>query len=203
MKPTSIISILVALLSLSACGTNHLLAPDNEVKAVFADVLDLYNSRLEMVADVTTLARKQLPLDAPAIVQVDNTRAAVADLRATPDLIDTQASFERFDIAQRQLTEAISQLMIVCEAVRRLNADPRFHVVQSRLASTARQIALARDRYDNAARRYNAAVHGFPLDRAEAIHAAPDKPTFSVRDGSPVHRHPRTDFGALRGSLRV
>lgn len=155
------------------------------------------------VADATTLARKYLPLNAPELALVDNTRAAVADLHATPDLIDTRASFERFDVAQRQLTEAISQLMIACEGVHRLNADARFHIVQSRLASSAGQIALARERYDSAARRYNATLHGFPLDPPEAIHAAPDKPTFSVRDGSPVHRHPRTDFGALRGSLRV
>jgi LemA protein len=203
MKPTSIISMLLTLLSLSACGINHSLAQDNDVKAAFADVLDLYYTRLEIVADATTLARKYLPLNAPELALVDNTRAAVADLHATPDLIDTRASFERFDVAQRQLTEAISQLMIACEGVHRLNADARFHIVQSRLASSAGQIALARERYDSAARRYNASLHGFPLDPAEAIHAAPDKPTFSVRDGSPVHRHPRTDFGALRGSLRV
>jgi hypothetical protein len=48
MKPTSIISMLLTLLSLSACGINHSLAQDNDVKAAFADVLDLYYTRIEM-----------------------------------------------------------------------------------------------------------------------------------------------------------
>ncbi|WP_429402406.1 hypothetical protein [Paraburkholderia sp. MM5482-R1] len=59
------------------------------------------------------------------------------------------------------------------------------------------------DRYDEAARRYDAARHRFPFDLANVIRPELDKPAFTVPDATPVHRHPRTDFGALRGSLRV
>ncbi|MBB5501193.1 hypothetical protein [Paraburkholderia sp. MM5384-R2] len=61
----------------------------------------------------------------------------------------------------------------------------------------------ARERYDEAARRYDAARHRFPFDLADVIRPELDKPAFTVPDATPVHRHPRTDFGALRGSLRV
>jgi LemA protein len=203
MKPTSIISILFALLFLAACGINPPLSPDNDAKAAFADVQDLYHARLDLVTDAMALARKHLSPDSPALTQVDAARAAVVAIHTAPDVIDTPASFERYDVAQRQLTEAISQLMIACEAVRGLRADPRFRAIQARLASSAGRIAFARDRYDEAARRYNASRHRFPLDLADAIRAERDKPTFLVPDGPPVHRHPRTDFGALRGSLRV
>ncbi|WP_090866909.1 LemA family protein [Paraburkholderia diazotrophica] len=211
MKSTSIISLLLGLLLLASCGINPSMTSDREVKAAYSDVLDQYGERLDLAADASTLARKYLPAGSLALAQVDDSREAVAALHASPEFVDTPASFDRFDIAQRQLTEAISQLMVACEGVRRLNNEPKFRALQSRLASSAGRIALARDRYDDAARRYNASLHhfssglpsGVPFDLADAIHAGRDKPTFPVKDSSPVHRHPRTDFGALRGSLRV
>ena len=179
------------------------LRADNQVKAAFSDVIDLYAERLELVDEATALARRYLPADSPTLADVADARAVIAALHPTPALPDEPALFERFDVAQRQLTEAISQLMIVCESVRRIDASPRFRTLQARLARSAGQIAIARDRYDKAAQRYNAWLHRFPFNLAEAIHADEDLPTFSSRDSSPVHRHPRTDFGTLRGSLRV
>jgi LemA protein len=203
MKSILIFAILIALCALAGCGIDPSPARGDQAKAAFSDVLDLYNERLELVDEATALARPYLPADSSALTDMANARSTVTALHATPDFIDTPASFERFDIAQRQLTEAISQLMIVCESVHRLNAVPRFRTLQAQLASSAGRIAVARDRYDSAARRYNSSLHRFPSNLAEAIHAGQDKPTFSVRDGSPVHRRPRTDFGALRGSPRV
>jgi LemA protein len=203
MKPALIVSILFALLCLPGCGTDPAPAADHELAAAFADVLDLYNARLDLTAQALALARRHLPPDAPALARVARSSAAVAALHASPALVDSPASFERFDVAQRDLTDAISQLLIACEAVHRLNASPAFRALQSRLASSAGRIAFARERYDEAARQYNAARHRFPLQLAEVIHPGVDRPTFTVPDATPVHRHPRTDFGALRGSLRV
>ncbi|MFP4896576.1 LemA family protein [Paraburkholderia sp. EG304] len=179
------------------------LRTDREVDAAFADVLDLYNERLDLTAQASALARRSLPPDAPALARVDRSRAAVADLHASPALLDSTASFERFDVAQRDLTDAISQLLIACEGVPRLKASPAFRALQSRLASSAGRIAFGRARYDEKAQRYNTERHPFPFDLADVLDQKRDKPTFTLPDGTPVQRHPRTDFGALRGSLRV
>ncbi|MGF6813009.1 LemA protein [Paraburkholderia sp. Clong3] len=203
MRAALIVSILFALLCMSGCGTDPAPATDHELAAAFADVLDLYDARLDLTAQALTLARGYLPPDAPVLAKVARSRAAVADLHASPALLDSPASFEHFDVAQRDLTDAISQLLIACEGVHRLSASPPFHALQSRLASSAGRITFARERYDEAARRYNAARHGLPLHLADVMHPQRDKPTFTVPDPTPVHRHPRTDFGALRGSLRV
>ncbi|WP_233853611.1 LemA family protein [Paraburkholderia sp. HD33-4] len=203
MRAALIVSILFALLCMPGCGTDPAQAADHELAAAFADVLDLYNARLDLTAQALTLARGHLPPDAPVLAKVESSRAAVADLHASPALLESPASFERFDVAQRDLTDAISQLLIACEGVHRLSASPPFRALQSRLASSAGRIAFARERYDEAARRYNASRHRFPLHLADLMHAEPDKPIFTVPDPTPVHRHPRTDFGALRGSLRV
>jgi LemA protein len=173
------------------------------VKAAFSDVLDLYAARVELVDEATTLARSYLPAGSSTLADVADARAAIAALHPTPALVDEPALFERFDVTQRQLTEAISQLMVVCESVRQIEASPRFRTLQARLARSAGQIEIARDRYVKAAQHYNASLYRFPFNLAEVIHADEDFPTFSARDSSPVHRRPRTDFGTLRGSLRV
>ncbi|MFP4894875.1 LemA family protein [Paraburkholderia sp. EG304] len=203
MRPALIVSFLFALLCMSGCGGDMVPAADREVAVAFADVLDLYNERLELTEQAVLLARKHLSPDAPALAQMGRSRTAGADLHASPALLDSPASFERFDVAQRDLTDAISQLLIAREGIRRLKASPAFRALQSRLASSAGRIAFARERYDEAARRYNAARHRFPFGLADMIHPTQDRPAFMAPDGTPVHRHPRTDFDALRGSLRV
>jgi LemA protein len=202
-KSILLIPLLFAFCALAGCGIERPHVRDDDAQAVFSEVLDLYNERLSLADEATALARPYLPPGSSALADVANARSTVAALHATPEFVDAPASFERFDVAQRQLTEAMSQLMVVCESVQRLSATPRFALLQTRLAASAGRIAVARDRYDSAARRYNASLRRFPFNLAQAVHADADKPTFSVRDGSPVHRQPRTDFGALRGSLRV
>ncbi|MBP0593416.1 LemA family protein [Paraburkholderia sp. LEh10] len=203
MKALVIIPVLFALHALAGCGIAPSLHADDQVKATFSDVIALYDERLALVDETTALARRYLPAEAATLKNVSDARSAIEAVHATPAFVDEPALFERFDVAQRQMTEAISQLMIVCESVRRLDTAPRFQTLQTRLASSAARIAVARERYDHAALQYNESLHRFPLELAEALHADQDKPTFSTRDSSPVHRRPRTDFDALRGSLRV
>ncbi|MEM5365798.1 LemA family protein [Paraburkholderia azotifigens] len=203
MKALLIIPVLLALDALTACGVVPSLQADDQVKAAFSDVVVLYDERLALVDETTALARRYLPADASTLKNVADARSAIEALHATPALVGEPALFARFDVAQRQMTEAISQLMIVCESVRRIETAPRFQMLQTRLASSAARIAAARERYDHAALQYNASLHRFPLDLAQALHACQDKPAFSTPDVSPVHRRPRTDFGTLRGSLRV
>ncbi|MCC8404868.1 LemA family protein [Paraburkholderia sp. MMS20-SJTN17] len=203
MRTALIVSILLALLGMSGCETDSARVADHELAVAFADVLDLYNARLDLTAQALALARGHLPSDAPVLATLASSRAAVAELHASPALLDSPASFERFDVAQRELTDSISQLLIACEAVPRLSANPKFRALQARLASSAGRIAVARERYDEAARRYNASRQRFALHLADVMHAQRDRPVFTVPDTTPVHRQPRTDFGALRGSLRV
>ncbi|BCG04834.1 hypothetical protein PPGU19_094020 (plasmid) [Paraburkholderia sp. PGU19] len=203
MKTILIIAVLFAIHALASCGIAPSLHGNDQVKTAFADVITLYDERLALVDETTALARRYLPAEASTLRTVSDARSVIEALHATPALVDQPALFERFDVAQRQMTDAISELMIVCESVRRLDTAPRFQTLQMRLASSAARIAAGRDRYDHAALQYNATLHRFPLDLAEALHADQDNPTFTTRDGSPVHRRPRTDFGTLRGSLRV
>ena len=203
MKAALIVSLMFALLSLTGCEVQSAPNSAREAAAAFGNVLDLYNERLDLTAQAIALARNYLPADAPVLTQVDRTRAIVADLHASPALLESPASFERFDVAQRDLTDAISQLLIKCEGVRRLKASRAFNSLQSRLASCAGRIALARDRYTEAARRHNASLHDASINLADRAHLERDMPTFTVPDRAPANHHPRTDFGALRGSLRV
>ncbi len=202
-KSLLFIPLLIAFCVLAGCGTDRPHVRNDEARAAFAEVLDLYNDRLSLADEAIALARPYLSTGSSALAEVVSARSSVAALHATPEFVDAPALFARFDVAQRQLTDAMSQLMVACESEHRLSATPRFRQLQARLAMSAGRIAAARDRYDSAAQRYNASLHVFPFSLAQAIHADAGKPTFSVRDGSPVHRRPRTDFGTLRGSLRV
>ncbi|WP_408351973.1 LemA family protein [Paraburkholderia sp. RL17-337-BIB-A] len=70
------------------------------------------------------------------------------------------------------------------------------------LGGVDRQIAVTRKAYDEAVDRYNASLSVFPRDVEARILALHERPKFSAA-AETVTRQPRTDFGTLRGSLRV
>lgn len=203
MKLALIASLMCALLCLTGCGVRSASTSAREVDAAFDDVLDLYGERLELAVQASALARHYLPPDAPALVEVDNTSAVVARITASRALLESPASFDRFDVAQRDLSDAISHLLITCEAVRDLAGSRDFRLIQSRLAACAASIAAARERYSEAARSYNAARHEASLNLADRLRDGQDKPVFTVPDKAPSSRHPRTDVGTSRGAWPV
>ncbi|MFM0412761.1 LemA family protein [Paraburkholderia aromaticivorans] len=192
-----------ALLAAGGCGTYIAPPNDAELKASLSEVLDLYSQRLRLVAQVTEIAQAKLKRGTSVLAAVASARAQIVAMEATPALANHPIAFERFDVAQRQLTEAVSALMVEAESEPRLNSDATFRALQGNLALWATRIGDARTRYDEAAQIYNAALHTFPHNIAAKLCAEHDKPVFSVADRRPSGSLPHIDFRELRGALRV
>lgn len=151
MKALLIIPILFALHALAGCGIAPSLHADEQVKAAFSDVITRYDERLGLADEAIALARHYLPAQASTFKDIADARSAIEALHATPALVDERALFERFDVAQRQMTEAISQLLVVCESVRGLDTAPacgrcRCGLRRRRRASRLRERATTKRR---------------------------------------------------------
>jgi LemA protein len=194
----------VFALLVSVVYKTRIAAPDDaEVKASLTEVLDLYSQRLRLVSEVTSIAQGKFKRGSPALSAITSARAELAAVAATPALANDAVAFERFDIAQRQMTDAVSALMVEAESVPGLNSNPRFRALQGNLALWGTQIGTARIRYDEAAQTYNATLHRFPHNIAALLCAAHDKPLFNVPDRPPLRTLPHIDFRELRGPLQV
>jgi LemA protein len=202
-KTVCFIAATFALLATSGCQTYVAPPNDAELKASLTDVLDLYSERLRLVSRVTVVAKDKLKHGTPALAAIASARTQVVAVTATLALANNPIAFGRFDVAQRQLTEAVSALMVEAESEPRLNSDATFRALLGNLAIWSIRIGSARTRYDEAAQIYNATLHTFPHNIAARLWAEQEKPVFSAMDRRPPGSLPHIDFRELRGTLRV
>ncbi|MDR8396318.1 LemA family protein [Paraburkholderia dioscoreae] len=202
-KTVCFIAAAFALLAAGGCQTYVVPPNDAELKASLTDVLDLYSQRLRLVSRMTVIAKDKLKRGTSTLAAIASARTRVVAAAATPALANDPIAFARFDVAQRQLTEAVSALMVEAESEPRLNSDATFRALQGNLAIWSTRIGSARTRYDQAAQIYNATLHTFPHNIAARLCAEQEKPVFSVMDRRPSGSLPHIDFRELRGTLRV
>src|SRR5690242_16746312 len=106
----------LALLLLSGCGYNALQQQDQQIKAAWAEVLNQYQRRADLVPNLVNTVKGYAQQERDVLIGVTNARAKVGSIQASPDLINDPQAFQRFQAAQSELTGALSRLLVVAEA---------------------------------------------------------------------------------------
>lgn len=186
----------LALLNLGGCGYNALQAADEQVKASWAEVLNQYQRRADLVPNLVNVVKGYAAHEKDVLTQVTEARARVGQIQATPELINDPAAFEKFQQAQAQMTSALSRLIAVSENYPQLKADGVFRDLQAQLEGTENRIAVARMRYIQAVQNYNNLVRQFPSNLTAMATGMKVKPSFTVTDEKAISVPPRVDFGS-------
>jgi LemA protein len=126
---------------------------------------------------------------------VAEARSRAGSIAATPELLNDEAAFARFQQAQNGLSSALSRLLVVSENYPQLKADALFQDLQTQLEGTENRITTARRRYIEAVKEYNIAVRSFPSNLTAMIFGHSPKPTFSVENEAEISEAPKVDFG--------
>jgi LemA protein len=181
---------------LSGCGYNTLQSTDENIKAAWAEVLNQYQRRADLVPNLVNVVKGYAAHEKDVLTQVTEARARVGAIQATPELINDEASFNKFIAAQGQMTSAISRLLAVAENYPQLKADSLFRDLQAQLEGTENRITVARNRYIAAVREYNVIVRSFPTNITAMIFGHKTKPSFTVANEKAISEAPKVDFGA-------
>jgi LemA protein len=104
--------------ALSGCGYNNLQSTDEDIKATWAEVLNQYQRRADLVPNLVNVVKGYAAHEKDVFIQVTEARARVGAIQATPELINDEAAFQKFIAAQGELTGAISRLLLVAENYR-------------------------------------------------------------------------------------
>ena len=181
-------------LALSGCGYNTLQTTDEDIKASWAEVLNQYQRRADLVPNLVAVVKGYAAHEREVLTEVTNARARVGSIQATPELLNDEAAFQRFVAAQGELTGAISRLLLVAENYPQLKADGVFRDLQAQLEGTENRIAVARNRYIAAVRAYNVTVRAFPSNLTAMVFGYQTKPSFSVENEQAISRPPTIEF---------
>lgn len=188
--------ILLLSLPLSGCGYNTLQSTDEQIKASWSEVLNQYQRRADLVPNLVNVVKGYAAHEKEVLTQVTEARAKVGSIQATPELINDEQAFAKFQQAQAQMTSALSRLLAVSESYPQLKADGVFRDLQAQLEGTENRITVARNRYIKAVQEYNVTVRSFPSNLTAMMFGFKTKPNFSVENEKEISTAPKVDFGA-------
>jgi len=188
------ISAILLLLNLSGCGYNTFQALDEEAKASWAEVLNQYQRRADLVPNLVNTVKGYAAHEEKVLTEVADARAKVGSMQATPELINDPQAFAKFQSAQGQLTSALSRLLAVSENYPNLKADQGFRDLQAQLEGTENRITVARNRYIETIKNYNVAVRSFPQNLTAMMFGYKTKASFTVDDEKAISVAPTVDF---------
>jgi LemA protein len=189
------VAVLTGLL-LSGCGYNTMQLQDEQIKAAWAEVLNQYQRRSDLIPNLVNTVKGYAAQESSVLLGVTEARAKVGSIQATPELVNDPAAFAKFQAAQGQLTSALSRLLVVTENYPQLKSDQNFRDLQAQLEGTENRITVARNRYIQAVQDYNVTVKQFPGNLTAMMFGYKPKPSFTVENEAVISKPPSVDFSA-------
>src|SRR5256886_16276865 len=174
------LAALLCVLLLTGCGYNKLQSTDEQVKAAWAEVVNQYQRRADLIPNLVNTVKGYAQQEQQVLIGVTEARAKATSIQATPELIDNPQAFQQFVQAQREVTGALSRLLAVAENYPQLKSDQNFRELQAQLEGTENRIAVARQRYIKAVQEFNTNVRQFPLHLTAMLFRLKPKPPVSV-----------------------
>src|SRR5262245_33354988 len=190
------IALVLASVLVAGCGYNTLQTQDESIKAAWAEVVNQYQRRTDLIPNLVNTVKGFAAQETQVLLGVTEARAKVGTIQATPQLLNDPQAFTRFQQAQGELSSALSRLMVVVDRYPDLKSSQNFRDLQAQLEGTENRIAVARNRYIKAVQEYNVVVRSFPSNLTAMLFGFAEKPQFTVENEKEISKAPVVDFGA-------
>jgi LemA protein len=184
----------LAGLALSGCGYNTLQSEDEQIKAAWAEVLNQYQRRADLIPNLVRTVEAFAAQEREVLTRVTEARSRVGAIQATPEMLNDPQAFEKFQQAQGEVSSALSRLLVVVERYPELKSDQNFRDLQAQLEGTENRIAVARKRYIETVQNYNVTVRSFPSNLTAMLFGFGVKPSFTVENEAVISRPPEVQF---------
>ena len=193
-RPLLAASLLGATLLLGGCGYNDFQKLDEEVKGGWAEVLNQYQRRSDLIPNIVATVKGEAGFEQDTLTKVIQARASATSIQATPELVNNPEAFKKFQDAQGQLTGALSRLMVVSEQYPNLKANAAFQDLRVQLEGTENRITVARNRYIKTVQQYNVLTRSFPTNLTAMVFSYAVKPSFTVANEAAISTPPAVSF---------
>jgi LemA protein len=192
-KIMAAISMMAALV-LSGCGYNEFQTKDEQVKAAWAEVLNQYKRRADLIPNLVSTVQGYAAHERETLTAVINARARATSVQLPAEALDDPAKVRQFQQAQGELAGALGRLLVVAEQYPNLKADANFRDLQAQLEGTENRITTARNRFIKAIQDYNILARQFPTNLTAMIFGYKQKASFEVENEKAISAPPKVDF---------
>ena len=181
-------------LFLTGCGFNNIPTYEEQAKAKWAEVLNQYQRRSDLVPNLVATVKGFAKQESSVLEAVTAARARASSIQVNASTVTDPETFKKFQDAQAQLSGSLGRLLATSEQYPELKSSQNFLALQSQLEGTENRIAVARRDYIEAVRVYNTELRTFPGRIWYSIFYSSNKPmeVFTVDDG--VKTAPQVKF---------
>ncbi|MFT3758016.1 LemA family protein [Thauera sp.] len=190
------ILILSASLALGGCGYNDFQRLDEQTKSAWAEVLNQYQRRADLVPNLVETVKGEASFEQETLSRVIEARSRATAIQVTPEMMNDPQAMERFQQAQGQLGSALSRLLAVSENYPNLKANQGFQDLRVQLEGTENRVTVARNKYIDTVQQYNVLARSFPTNLTAMIFSYSPKASFSVANEAEISSPPKVDFGS-------
>lgn len=162
LRPIGISLIAVLAVVATGCGYNSLVGADEETKAAWGQVENVYQRRADLIPNLVATVKGSAAHEQNTLSAVTQARAEATQVKLTASDLSDPTKLKAFEQAQGQLSQSLGRLLAVAENYPDLKANASFRDLQSQLEGTENRISVERRRYNEAVQHYNTLVRAFP-----------------------------------------
>lgn len=163
----------------------------NGYEKVWADVEAQYQRRSDLIPNLVSTVKGYADFEQKTLTDVIEARAKATQITVDPTNLSAE-QLAKYQSAQSGLSGALNRLMAVAESYPDLKANQNFLELQSQLEGTENRIAVARQRFNDAAAKYNAYILKFPSNVIAGMFGFDKASLFKADEGAETA--PKVEF---------
>ena len=201
MKKGCIGLIVLGVIALALFGWvknsyNGLVSQQENVEKAWGNVENQYQRRADLIPNLVETVKGYAKHEQETFEKVIEARANATKVTIDPTNMSPE-DLKKYQAAQGEVGSALSRLIAVAENYPDLKANENFKDLQQQLESTENRINIARNDFNEEARKYNTQRRTFPTNIIASIFNFGDKPYFQAQEGA--DKAPKVDFGTSEG----
>ena len=172
---------------------NSLVSMDEEVSASWAEVQNQYQRRLDLIPNLVSTVKGYAKHESDVFTQVSEARSkAGGQINISDEILNDPEAFARYQQIQDNLGASLQRLLMVTVQYPELKADQNFLALQDQLEGTENRITVARNRFNDTAKRYNTKIRQFPANIIANMSGFEKRPYFTASEAA--QSAPKVEF---------
>ena len=187
----AVLGVLAIIVLWIANVYNGFVAAEEQVESAWAQVENQYQRRSDLVPNLVATVKGYASHESETLQGVIDARARATQITIDPSKA-TPAQLAAYQSAQGELSQALGRLLALAESYPDLKANENFRDLQQQLEGTENRITVARQLFNDEAKKYNTDIRKFPNNLIAGAFGFEKKPYFEAEEGA--RQAPKVEF---------
>ena len=179
-----ILLIIVAVIAVWGWMTyNNLVTKQEAMTKAWGQVENVYQRRADLVPNLVSVVKNYADYEQGTLIAVTEARSKAAKATVNTENFD-ENEFANFEAAQKELDNTLNRLIVSIENYPDLKASENYLTLQAQLEGCENRIQTERERFNEAAKVYNASIRRFPTNQIAKMFGFEKRPYFEAQAGA-------------------